>query len=527
MANTIPIKQIAMTQENYEYMIEHGSVEINGVVYNYDPTVQYITDGIPYASPEDIPQNVSQLNNDADFVSGPRMMTAIASAQPDIREINEDDPRVITVATPLGYRVSITDSDIDTILNGVDVSVGASSQEMSEWLALHLVSHVVTQETGKVSFLLDAPLPDTWKMHYIVTKLNYSGPVPPLTYQIYGVTGIGGNSASLTRTDNAIGLSYTTEAENIISDFDNCYPWNKMRRETDEFGNVFIKIPKFYTQYTFDNGIKTTKICKYKLDNSWKLNPIFLDSSNNELDYFYIGAYNAGFSNNKLTSVSGVAPKVSMTRAQARSYATANGEGYQILDIWAVTAIQDLFTVEFATTNSQNIMKGVVSASAAVNTGTTDHLITASGSNVSNTDGKHSMRYRGIENFYGNIWQWVDGINILDNKTWVCYNPQNYADNTQTNYVELSYMNANSNGYVKSLGFDANNPFVQMPSAVGGGSNTYFCDYYYQASGWRVARFGGDWVYGSNAGLFSWSLHYASSDAGSYIGSRLVKKQRV
>ena len=69
--------------------------------------------------------------------------------------------------------------------------------------------------------------------------------------KIYGVDKVGSSTPSaLTRTDDAVGLSYTVGTTDIVSDFDRCYPWSDMQEVTDASGNVFIKIPKFYSKIT-------------------------------------------------------------------------------------------------------------------------------------------------------------------------------------------------------------------------------------------------------------------------------------
>jgi hypothetical protein len=61
-----------------------------------------------------------------------------------------------------------------------------------------------------------------------------------------------------------------------------------------------------------------------------------------------------------------------------------------------------------------------------------------------------------------------------------------------------------------------------MPSAVGANSG-YIPDYYYQATGNRVALVGGRWTNGGNAGLFYWDVRIASSHAHLTVGARLLQ----
>lgn len=64
-----------------------------------------------------------------------------------------------------------------------------------------------------------------------------------------------------------------------------------------------------------------------------------------------------------------------------------------------------------------------------------------------------------------------------------------------------------------------------MPSVVGGGSSTYFCDYHYTniptAEALRGVLFGGAAYYGSHAGFAYARSNYAPSTAAANIGSRL------
>lgn len=141
-------------------------------------------------------------------------------------------------------------------------------------------------------------------------------------------------------------------------------------------------------------------------------------------------------------------------------------------------------------------------------------------------DGKHAIIYRGIENIFGNVWQFVDGINIKDYHSYVCTNPDEYvSDVFETPYKELGYVNANTNGYAMALGYDKENPLFALTTEVGGGSSTYITDYYYQNSGNRIALVGGGYNGGSIAGLWYWAMSDASSHASYDIGARLLKYQ--
>ena len=139
-------------------------------------------------------------------------------------------------------------------------------------------------------------------------------------------------------------------------------------------------------------------------------------------------------------------------------------------------------------------------------------------------DNKHQVIYRGIEGILGNIYQWVDGINIKDNVSWVCYDPSEYASNKfEAPYEELGYTNLTSINWPKTLGFDINHPLIQFPTESGGSSSTGTTDYYFQNTGNRVARVGGYLRDGANGGLWYWYLGDDSSRAVWSCGARVLK----
>jgi hypothetical protein len=426
--------------------------------------------------------------------------------------------------------------------------------------------------------------------------------------KVYGVSWNKGSSPTLTRTDSAVGMVANAGVDTTVvrNDFDNAEIYKDITQVTDSLGNVFMRIPKFYIKKTDGTGFKTWQVSKDMFTGAY-LPQCFWDfTTSTELSYIDIGKYNASLSGaNKLESLSGTYPLINKTIVNFRTYAQANGNAYQQLDIHAVDILQTLFIIEFATLNPQSIFAGytggeyvatdtatvaetavnriivtnavaatfvvgqaisvgtslggiqvfygrtitsidVYDASnkaisfdgAAVNiaignivwssgwkSGFSSSITAKSGSPVSNSDSKHPAMYRGIENPFGSVWQFVDGLNITDRQAWVCANAANYASNLFASpYVQLGYVDGNTNGYPIELGWDANNPYANLPITVGGGTTTYYSDYYYQDVGQRIAFFGGTWYYGAGAGLFFWGLVNASSSASISISGRLLRK---
>lgn len=159
------------------------------------------------------------------------------------------------------------------------------------------------------------------------------------------------------------------------------------------------------------------------------------------------------------------------------------------------------------------------------NSGGCDSLGMKSGCLVN--DGKHNVIYRGIESIIGNIFSFVDGINIKDCVAYVCYNPKEYvSDKFESPYEKIGYINSKQEGYCKALGFDINHPLIQLPTEIGANSTSGTTDYYWcTATGNRVARVGGGSRDGAFDGLWCWFLSATSSHSDWCCGARVLKYQ--
>lgn len=158
--------------------------------------------------------------------------------------------------------------------------------------------------------------------------------------------------------------------------------------------------------------------------------------------------------------------------------------------------------------------------------GSLDSFGNTSGCLVS--DMYHAVTYRGIENIFGHLWQHIDGINIKDCVTYVCYDRTKYAnDKFDNGYVALGYTNASSSDkYIKEVGYDNSHQLVAMPTVVGGtgaSDSTYLCDNYWCSTGNRILFVGGSAsTGGSKCGLFASNCYYNSSHSYWNFGARLL-----
>ena len=366
---------------------------------------------------------------------------------------------------------------------------------------------------------------ETASEQVVITSDGQSEEVELSFVKIYGISRDKSTSSpAWARTDNAVGMTATASvgASAGHSDFDNAMPWKGIVRETLSTGDVMVKIPKFWYRRYRSGNVEYIKIAD-KPTAGFSVHPLF-NHAGKECDHAYIGAYKTS-SNNK--SVSGASPQVSQTRAQFRSNAKSKGAGWSLIDIAALSAVQMLMLVEFADNNVQSkIGRGYCDGnSGSLKTGSCNSIPNLTG-RPSGTDGKVDVVWRGIEGLWGNVWEWVDGVNWNNGSYYVCNDPSKYADDTASNYAKLSYTGATnwSSSYITEEGLDSgNNPHVMLPAAAGSGSeSTYMCDGCWSSTGWRVFLHGGFWNDGSLCGLVTADLDYSSSASATDFGSRLL-----
>ena len=249
----------------------------------------------------------------------------------------------------------------------------------------------------------------------------------------------------------------------------------------------------------------------------------------NDCDKIYIGRYHAYGANSKLYSSSGKTPIVNDTLANYRTYATNRGTGYTDIGICDDILLQCLYLLIVQHFNSQTtIGRGICDASDMHNTGEANTFGWLNTGSPDKTDGTTAICCLGIENFWGNIWVWEDGI--IRNSSRQFFMAQ-YADQYNSNATEYEYIAQASPTSSDYMGRVAGVPkFIFMPdastvAASNRGETTYMCDYQmiYEHDT-SIAAFGGGWDYGSDVGAFNRGLGNAPSDANDYMGSRLVFK---
>lgn len=325
---------------------------------------------------------------------------------------------------------------------------------------------------------------------------------------------------------------------------------------------VMVEQPKFYYKVVpikleknaNGKGFHMRKGRYYVSDTmkeGFKLHPAFI-CDGKENDKIYLSAYEAcafdtsgstyilddgafASAEDKLSSIAAAKPISgnghTFTRATGRTMAANRGTGWTQASIQSISATMLLFLVEYAYLNTQTKLGAGVTnkASGSGNeselTGATTNLGNASGS-VTNENGYNVPSYRGEENWYGNIWKWIDGINIHNDNVSVYIADHSFADNTDaTPYEDAGINFSRTEGYIKAFGYNEPFDWLMMTSEVGGDSSLPVGDYFYtdaQNNGWRVAGLGGGWDSSGYAGGFCWYLDSSSGSSSRYIGGRLL-----
>ena len=358
-------------------------------------------------------------------------------------------------------------------------------------------------------------------------------------------------------------------------------------KEDGSMGQVMVYQPKFYylvcpVEYDpIDTGIgyhlrKANYYVSEKPRAGFRLHPAFYDASGNEIDYFLTSAYEGSIydasasayllndeqvmntSEDKFSSIAGARPasgsSQNLTRPNIEAMAQNRGTNWHGDLIKQVSAEQMLMIIEMGMMNLQTaIAQGVVSLPWTTGSDTTSSYAAATGSTASlgngtgraektttyeggvakeyTVDGKTSVCWRGKENFWGNIWKFVYGINIWGNgkmgggQPYICSDFSFAESKNSGNYEPAGFTVTNANGYISAMGYSTACDWLFIASECLGNSSLPVGDYTYitvNLSGYRIARLGGGWSDGGGAGGFCWALNYGVGYRDRYIGGRLV-----
>lgn len=358
-------------------------------------------------------------------------------------------------------------------------------------------------------------------------------------------------------------------------------------KEDGSMGQVMVYQPKFYylvcpVEYDhIDTGIgyhlrKANYYVSEKPRAGFRLHPAFYDASGNEIDYFLTSAYEGSIydasasayllndeqvmntGEDKFSSIAGARPasgsSQNLTRPNIEAMAQNRGTNWHGDLIKQVSAEQMLMIIEMGMMNLQTaIAQGIVSLPWTTGSDTTSSYAAATGSTASlgngtgraektttyeggvakeyTVDGKTSVCWRGKENFWGNIWKFVYGINIWGNgkmgggQPYICSDFSFAESKNSGNYEPAGFTVTNANGYISAMGYSTACDWLFIASECLGNSSLPVGDYTYitvNLNGYRIALLGGAWSHGGKAGGFYWNLAIGVGYRLRNVGGRLV-----
>lgn len=369
----------------------------------------------------------------------------------------------------------------------------------------------------------------------------------PQAYKVFGVSIDLANSnpaTAVTYTDDAVGIaagSSAWDSQNIFKDIKPCVLLNGVVQyylNPNDFtkkadgtvaditsgnaGDVMIEIPKTGYKISTVGNTLTIKVTdnpdagadgfKYYAHTR---------STEGDREKLYIGAYLGYSASNKLRSLSGKTPYAGGTApagtiGTCRTLAQANGTGYDQVSFFPLTLLQCLFLIKYKNRDSQSALgRGYVDGnSAAIATGGTDKK----GMNFGETTGKLQMCLLGIEDMWGNLVWWIDGL---------------FSDGSRNMLTAFTGFNDTGSGYTsRGQGATANiGNYMSKPQGnseagfiakeVSGSETTHFADYADLGASY-LPYFGGSWNNGGNAGVFQLNVDASSSNSVSDLGGRLM-----
>lgn len=332
---------------------------------------------------------------------------------------------------------------------------------------------------------------------------------------------------------------------------------------------TMVEQPKYYYKVVplsveaKAKGFVTRKVRYYVSDEpkaGFSLHPAFIENGSVN-DYIYLSAFEGTLwdtsasayilddaqvmntAEDMLCSIANAKPMSGVTqnlyRSATRTLSRNRGGGWEQMTIATTSASQLLALVEYASFDMQSaIGRGSVDktddgvTSMTELTGGTVILGNESGI-VINGNGITTVAYRGEENLWGNIWSWVDGINVKNPSTFtsgmqtdeIYVADHSFADNIADAPYEATglYPCYSSGSYINAFCYAEDFDWMLIPGELGGNSALPVGDYLYNTqTGWRVAALGGRWDSSSFAGLFCWTLGCSSAHRGRGIGGRSV-----
>jgi hypothetical protein len=287
-------------------------------------------------------------------------------------------------------------------------------------------------------------------------------------------------------------------------------------------GDVMIAFPRRGLKMSKSGNVITISMTENPNDANFEY--MAHKRGNTLKDKFYLGAYKASEFSSKLHSLSGKTCANNKTIGDFRTLAQANGvpngsggSGYDQSGWYQLVYRQCMYVLKYKSLNSQSkVGRGFVDGNSAQKlTGST----ATKGMDWGETTGKDHMKLFGLEDFWGNVYEWIDGY-FSDSSRNIKTATENFND-TGSNYTARGVA-ASSNvswNYMNNCVGDTHSGFT--PTSTSGSETTYFCD----GVGLNASclpSFGGRWSSASGAGAFTLRVSHSMLNADASVGARLM-----
>lgn len=298
--------------------------------------------------------------------------------------------------------------------------------------------------------------------------------------------------------------------------------------------DIFTYIPKFYCKREWQGEVLkdsiSTEIPTTAQKGEWEVHPVFLREDGTIRDYILVGSFLGTEVEGQLRSIaSGQKPLVSNTMAQFRDKARQGRDNkFNIMSVEMLSCLQLLYKIAFQDLNAQNVIgNGWAGKSESATVGNTVQLGNKSG--YLDVNG-NQISFLGIEDFYGNIWQFIDGFYIKDDGYYVTNDVSKFGglsstfDKIASTPLTSGTDNQYIEGYIKNIEqINGKHKFLNIPKSIGGASNTFYSDYVWshRKTQENIFLFGARWNSGAHSGAFCCGLHIVASNSWSYVGARL------
>lgn len=299
---------------------------------------------------------------------------------------------------------------------------------------------------------------------------------------------------------------------------------------------LMVYIPKFMCKREWngddikDNIFPERPVAPMVYRDDFKFHPAFIREDGTIRNYILVGAVLATEIAGQLRSVpNGQKPLVNKNISEFRDLARqGRNNKFNIMSMETLSCLQLLYKIAFQDLDSQKMIgSGWTEKSESAPNASTMCLGNRSGYPKVNGD---QISFLGIEDFYGNVWQFIDGIYIKDDGYYITNDVSKFGKASST-FDKISAVplmgeeqNTNIEGCItKMTKIDGIHEYVNIPKELGGSVSTYYTDYFWSHKKGQenICRFGASWSYGSLSGAFALYLSCVPSAASSNLGSRL------